>query len=190
MTTPTQKSRFAAVWFTLRMIEVRLRFIAVLVAIGLVIGYWDTIQNYWDRYTKPAVSTASNVASDSEFYCPMDPSVIRDSLEPNGPIPKCPICGMPLSLAQKRCTDDLAARRGGARQPFTQSRSHGRNSDQRNWTPANGQCRFALSAWLRMTKAISHKSLVESVATSRNYSSTKRSSEVKEGDRVGGDIQP
>ncbi len=101
MTTPTQKSRFAAVWFTLKMIEVRLRFIAVLVAIGLVIGYWDTIQNYWDRYTKPAVSTASNVASGSEFYCPMDPSVIRDSLEPNGAIPKCPICGMPLSLRKK-----------------------------------------------------------------------------------------
>lgn len=99
--TPTQKSRFAAVWFALRMIEVRLRFIAVLVAIGLVIGYWDTIQNYWDRYTKPAVSTASNVASDSEFYCPMDPSVIRDSLEPNGSVPKCPICGMPLSLRKK-----------------------------------------------------------------------------------------
>ncbi len=101
MTAPTQKSRFAAVWFTLRMIEVRLRFIAVLVAIGLVIGYWDTIQNYWDRYTKPAVSTASNVASDSEFYCPMDPSVIRESLEPNGSVPKCPICGMPLSLRKK-----------------------------------------------------------------------------------------
>ncbi len=99
--TPTQKSRIAAVWFTLRLIEVRLRFIAVLVAIGLVIGFWDTLQNYWDRYTKPAISTASNVASDSEFYCPMDPSVIRESLEPNGSVPKCPICGMPLSLRKK-----------------------------------------------------------------------------------------
>ncbi len=83
------------------MIEVRLRFIAVLVAIGFVVGYWDTIQNYWDRYTKPDVSTANNVASDSEFYCPMDPSVIRESLEPNGSVPKCPICGMPLSLRKK-----------------------------------------------------------------------------------------
>ncbi len=96
-----QKSRFAGVWFALRMFEVRLRFIAILVGLGLVIGYWDTIQNYWDRYTKPAVSTASNVASDSEFYCPMDPSVIRDSLESNGAVPKCPICGMPLSLRKK-----------------------------------------------------------------------------------------
>lgn len=98
---PTRKSRLSGLWFTLRMIEVRLRFVAVLVGLGLVIGYWDTIQNYWDRYTKPAVSTANNVASDSEFYCPMDPSVIRESLEPNGSVPKCPICGMPLSLRKK-----------------------------------------------------------------------------------------
>jgi membrane fusion protein, copper/silver efflux system len=95
------KSRVAGVWFALRMVEVRLRFIAILVGLGLMIGYWDTIQNFWDRYTKPAVSTASNVASGTEFYCPMDPSVIRDSLEPNGSVPKCPICGMPLSLRKK-----------------------------------------------------------------------------------------
>ncbi len=99
--TSPKQSRFAGVWFALRMVEVRLRFIAILVGLGLVIGYWDTIQNYWDRYTKPAVSTASNVASGTEFYCPMDPSVIRDSLEPNGSVPKCPICGMPLSLRKK-----------------------------------------------------------------------------------------
>ena len=104
---PLHKSRFAGVWFALRMIEVRLRFIAVLVAIGLTIGYWETLQNYWDRYTKPSVTTASNVAQDSEFYCPMDPSVVRDGLEPNGAIPKCPICGMPLSLRKKGAAMEL-----------------------------------------------------------------------------------
>ncbi|MCA9183441.1 MAG: efflux RND transporter periplasmic adaptor subunit [Planctomycetales bacterium] len=98
---PLAKSRFAGFWFALRMIEVRLRFIAVLVAIGLTIGYWETLQNYWDRYTKPSVTTASHVDQGTEFYCPMDPSVVRDSLEPNGSIPKCPICGMPLSLRKK-----------------------------------------------------------------------------------------
>lgn len=101
MNKTTGHHRFSSLWFALRMIEVRLRFVSILVGLGLVIGYWDTIQNYWDRYTKPAVSTANNVASDSEFYCPMDPSVIRDSLEPNGSVPKCPICGMPLSLRKK-----------------------------------------------------------------------------------------
>ena len=94
-------SRSSALWFTLRMIEVRLRFIAVLVGLGLIIGYWDTIQNYWDRWTRPAVTSASNVDSTTEFYCPMDPAVLRPGLEPNGSIPKCPICGMPLSLRKK-----------------------------------------------------------------------------------------
>ena len=36
-----------------------------------------------------------------EFYCPMDPQVVRSTYEPNGDVPKCPICGMPLSLRKK-----------------------------------------------------------------------------------------
>jgi Cu(I)/Ag(I) efflux system membrane fusion protein len=98
---PVARSRWSLFWFTIRMLEVRLRFIAVLVALGLVIGYWDTLQNYWDRWTRPAIAVASNADSDTEFYCPMDPSVVRPGLEPNGAIPKCPICGMPLSLRKK-----------------------------------------------------------------------------------------
>ena len=97
---PTRK-KWSGLWFGIRMLEVRLRFIAVLVALGFVIGYWETLQNYWDRWTKPAVTTSGNVGSDTEFYCPMDPSVVRDGLDPGGAIPKCPICGMPLSLRKK-----------------------------------------------------------------------------------------
>jgi Cu(I)/Ag(I) efflux system membrane fusion protein len=100
-TAPALRSRMAGFWFGVRMLEVRLRFIAVLVGLGLVIGYWDTLQNYWDRWTRPAVAVSSTAASDTEFYCPMDPSVIRDGPEPNGAAPKCPICGMPLSLRKK-----------------------------------------------------------------------------------------
>ena len=103
------RSRWAGVWFALRMIEVRLRFVAILVVIGLVIGYWDTLQNYWDRWTRPTVATASNASSDTEFYCPMDPSVVRPGLEPNGAVPKCPICGMPLSLRKKGAPMTLPA---------------------------------------------------------------------------------
>jgi Cu(I)/Ag(I) efflux system membrane fusion protein len=84
-----------------KVIEVRLRFIAILVATGLVIGYWDTITNYWDKWTRPAAAAVSQVASDQEFYCPMHPQVVRAGLEPNGEVPKCPICGMPLSLRKK-----------------------------------------------------------------------------------------
>ena len=39
--------------------------------------------------------------ADQEFYCPMHPQVVRSSLEPNGDVPKCPICGMPLSIRKK-----------------------------------------------------------------------------------------
>ncbi|MDZ4849623.1 MAG: efflux RND transporter periplasmic adaptor subunit [Pirellulaceae bacterium] len=97
----TSKTRLSGLWFTFRMIEVRLRFVAVLVGLGLIIGYWETIQNYWDRWTRPGVASAGNVDKGTEFYCPMDPGVIREGLEPNGSIPKCGICGMPLSLRKK-----------------------------------------------------------------------------------------
>lgn len=88
-------------WFTVKAIEIRLRFIAVLVAIGLVIGYWDWIQNHWDKWTRPAADTVSALAGGEEYYCPMHPSVVRDTLDAGGAIPKCPICGMPLSKRQK-----------------------------------------------------------------------------------------
>ena len=41
-------------FLVLKVIEVRLRFIAILVVTALVIGYWDTITNYWDKWTRSA----------------------------------------------------------------------------------------------------------------------------------------
>lgn len=73
----------------------RLRFIAVLVAIGAVITQWDTLMAYYDKWTRPADSSAA-VAGDVEWFCPMHPSVVRD----NGK-DKCPICFMPLSKRKK-----------------------------------------------------------------------------------------
>ena len=32
----------------------RVRFIAVLAGVGLFIGYWDTVMNYWEKWTQPA----------------------------------------------------------------------------------------------------------------------------------------
>ncbi len=82
-------------------VEVRLRFILVLVAVGSFIVYWDTIKNYWDKWTRPAAVAVKALPADQEFYCPMHPQVVRSSLEPNGDVPKCPICGMPLSIRKK-----------------------------------------------------------------------------------------
>lgn len=73
----------------------RLRFIAILAAIGIVITQWDTLVAYYDKWTRPTTA-ATAVASDTEFFCPMHPSVVRDSGKE-----KCPICFMPLSKRKK-----------------------------------------------------------------------------------------
>jgi membrane fusion protein, copper/silver efflux system len=80
----------------------RLRFIAILLVIGVVITQWDTLASYYDRWTKPASGTEA-AASDVEFFCPMHPSVIRD----NGK-DKCPICFMPLSKRKKGSGEAVA----------------------------------------------------------------------------------
>ena len=92
--------------FILKAAEVRLRFIAVLVALGLAIAYWDTIQNYWDRWTRP--KSVDVAETDVEYYCPMHPNVVRAGLDPGGKIPDCPICGMPLSKRKIGETPKLA----------------------------------------------------------------------------------
>ncbi len=79
----------------------RVRFIAILAAVGLFIGYWDTVMNYWDKWTQPRSVASRELEPGHEFYCPMDPQVVRSTYEPNGDVPKCPICGMPLSVRKK-----------------------------------------------------------------------------------------
>ena len=68
----------------------RLRFIAILIVLGLVIVKWDLLTNYYEKWTRPTGS--ERAVSDYEFFCPMHPTVIRDN-----PKEKCPICFMPLS---------------------------------------------------------------------------------------------
>src|SRR5258707_4028917 len=73
----------------------RLRFIAVLAVIGLVIVKWDTINAYYEKWTRSA-GEEHVASSDTEYFCPMHPSIIRDN-----PKEKCPICFMPLSKRKK-----------------------------------------------------------------------------------------
>lgn len=79
--------------FALKLVEVRLRFIGILVAMVLIVGYWDRISTGWDRLTRP--SRAPAIAGDKEFFCPMHPQVVRDQQG------NCPICGMSLSERKK-----------------------------------------------------------------------------------------
>src|SRR5712691_149869 len=80
----------------------RLRFVAVLVAIGAGITQWDTLVAYYEKWTRPA-GDAAHVIGDVEWFCPMHPSVVRD----NGK-EKCPVCFMPLSKRKKGEATDVA----------------------------------------------------------------------------------
>ncbi|MGQ0634817.1 MAG: efflux RND transporter periplasmic adaptor subunit [Planctomycetaceae bacterium] len=79
----------------------RLRFVAVLVVIGAIITQWDTLAAYYEKWTRPEKPTQAS--GDFEWFCPMHPSVIRESGQE-----KCPICFMPLSKRKKGAVHDEA----------------------------------------------------------------------------------
>jgi Cu(I)/Ag(I) efflux system membrane fusion protein len=96
------------VWLVIKTFQARFRFIAILVAVGLVISNWSWLTAAWEKWTRPAAGSQQTAAG-IEFYCPMDPQIIRDHPD------KCPICGMPLSERKKGNTDDDAAVPAGVR---------------------------------------------------------------------------
>lgn len=95
MTDPPLTRRRKA-WLVFKVIELRLRFIMILVVTGLVFGYWEEITNRFEKWQRNRSGlTQSTVESSVEFYCPMHPSVVREKTA------NCPICGMPLSQRKK-----------------------------------------------------------------------------------------
>src|SRR3954451_9473029 len=95
--TPAERplTRWQKFRMVVKVVELRLRFIALMAVTGLVFAYWDTLWNYYDKWTRTPQEHAATAASDVKFYCPIDPSAVRD--EPGN----CPICGMPLSKRKK-----------------------------------------------------------------------------------------
>jgi Cu(I)/Ag(I) efflux system membrane fusion protein len=88
-------------WLVLKVLQARLRFIAVLVVVGVVISYWSVLTAYYEKVTRPAAEEPTT-GSDVEYYCPMHPQVVRDS-----PKEPCPICHMPLSKRKKQKPEPL-----------------------------------------------------------------------------------
>lgn len=89
-----QLTRWQKFRMVVKVVELRLRFIALMAVTGLVFAYWDTLWNYYEKWTRPP-GHAHVAALDTEYYCPMHPTVIQ--AEPGS----CPICGMPLSKRKK-----------------------------------------------------------------------------------------
>jgi Cu(I)/Ag(I) efflux system membrane fusion protein len=96
---PPRRRLWRAIWFTIQAVEIRLRFIFILVAVGLIVAFLDRARLYWELLTRP--EPAVEAEEGFEFYCPMHPHVVRDRPDPGGKVPKCPICGMPLSKRPK-----------------------------------------------------------------------------------------
>src|SRR5690349_21061008 len=86
-------------WQTFRLvvkvIELRLRFIALMAVTGLTFAYWDTLWNRYEKWMRPGAAAGHTVVVNTEHFCPMHPQVVRD--EPG----TCPICGMPLTRRKK-----------------------------------------------------------------------------------------
>jgi Cu(I)/Ag(I) efflux system membrane fusion protein len=87
-------SAWARLRIAARIVELRVRFIALIAMTGLVFGYWDTIENHVAKWARPP-RVRSISGAGREFYCPMHPTVVRDESA------NCPSCGMPLSKRVK-----------------------------------------------------------------------------------------
>src|SRR5258708_36875515 len=87
-------TRWQKVRLVVKVVELRLRFIALMAATALVFAYWDYLWNRYDKWMRPAAERHAAV-SGIEYYCPMHPQVVQDE---SG---LCPICGMPLAKRRK-----------------------------------------------------------------------------------------
>ena len=84
---------FPSILWMAKLIEVRLRFVIVLLVAFVIVGRWGTWQNYWNKWTRPlfgGAAHAGSVSADTEFFCPMCPGVLSDWPA------ICPVCHMDL----------------------------------------------------------------------------------------------
>jgi hypothetical protein len=87
--TPGPPARPAAL--AVRILLVRLRFLAVPLVAFLLVVSWPVLRNAWDTLTRQRHTLAADsVSQDTEYFCPMCPGVLSEW--PG----KCPVCNMAL----------------------------------------------------------------------------------------------
>ena len=73
------RTRWQKFRLVVKVVELRLRFIALMAATGLVFAYWDTLWNHYEKWTRPAGASTSRRPPASSIYCPMHPQVVQDA---------------------------------------------------------------------------------------------------------------
>ncbi len=82
----------------LRALQVRLRFVIVLLVAFLIVGKWGNLRNHWDTWWHRLAGSHSKqhaVSNDTEYFCPMCPGVVSDWPA------ICPVCSMDLVRRKK-----------------------------------------------------------------------------------------
>jgi YHS domain-containing protein len=94
---PAASSRWRALVLAARIVQVRLRFLLVLLVAFGVVGQWQLLRNYWDKLTRSSTGADPShaVSLDTEYFCPMCPGVLSDWPS------KCPVCNMALVPRKK-----------------------------------------------------------------------------------------
>lgn len=92
-------------WLTL--VQVRFRFLIVVLIAAAIVSRWTTLQSLWDRWIWNSTSATANsgVSGAHQYFCPMDPGVL--STWPA----ICPICNM--DLVPRRKSDAQMLPEGG-----------------------------------------------------------------------------
>ncbi len=96
-----KRSSLQSIWAFVRILNVRLRFIFLMVLVGVISSQWENIMNHYDRLTRPQRVAYMVESRETEYYCPMHPNIVR--AEPGN----CPICGMPLVKRAKTGSHQL-----------------------------------------------------------------------------------
>jgi Cu(I)/Ag(I) efflux system membrane fusion protein len=97
------RTRWQKVRLVIKVVELRLRFVALMAATGLTFAYWDTIWNRYEKWLRPVGPSVSAHLEVFEFYCPMHPHVVQDAAG------SCPICGMTLAKRARGAKPELPA---------------------------------------------------------------------------------